>query len=62
MPEASTVETVIDEMAATVDYVREHGVEDVVEGVTGWVKANPTYALVGALALGFLAAVLLRRH
>jgi hypothetical protein len=33
-----------------------------VNDVTSWVKAHPTQALLGALALGFLASLLLRRH
>lgn len=62
MPEASTVDQIMDEVTDTVDYVREHGVKEVVSSVTSWVKAHPTQALIGALAIGFLAAVLTRRH
>ena len=62
MPEASTVDQIMDEVTDTVDYVREHGIKDMVSGVTSWVKAHPTQALIGALALGFLVAALSRRH
>jgi len=62
MPEASTAEYVIDEITETVDYVREHGIKDMVEGVTAWAKDHPAQALIGALALCFLAAVMVRRH
>lgn len=62
MPEATTVDEIMEEVSSTVEYVREHGLKDMVSGVTSWVKAHPTQALVGALALGFLAAALTRRH
>ena len=62
MPEASTVDDVMDEITETVDYVREHGLKDVVNGVTSWAKGHPTHALIGAVALGFLIAVLVRRR
>ena len=62
MPETSTAEYVMDEITETVDYVREHAIKDMVKDVTSWVKANPTPALIGALALGFLVAVLVRRR
>ena len=61
MPEASTAEYVMDEINETVDYVREHGLKNVVQDATSWAKNHPTQALVGALALGFLVAVLVRR-
>jgi len=62
MPEASTAEYVIDEITETVDYVREHALKDMVKDVTSWVKEHPTHALIGAVALGFLATMLLRRR
>jgi ElaB/YqjD/DUF883 family membrane-anchored ribosome-binding protein len=62
MPETSTAEHVINEISETAEYVREHAIKDMVNDVTSWVKAHPTQALLGALALGFLASVLLRRH
>jgi ElaB/YqjD/DUF883 family membrane-anchored ribosome-binding protein len=33
-----------------------------VSDLQSYVKSHPTQALLGAAALGFLAAVLLRRH
>jgi hypothetical protein len=61
MPEA-TVEDIIDDVTDTVEYVRELGITDMVNSATSWVKAHPTQALIGALALGFLVAVLARRQ
>ena len=46
---------------ATTSYFREREVREIVSDVNEYVKANPTKALIGAAAVGFLAAVLIRR-
>ena len=46
---------------ATASYFREREMNDIVSDVNEYVKANPTKALLGAAAVGFLAAVLIRR-
>ena len=43
------------------DYFRDHEMKEIVSDLEGYVKTHPTQALLGAAALGFLAAVLLRR-
>jgi len=45
-----------------VDYFRNHDTSDMLEDLNGYVKNHPTQALLGAAALGFLAAALLRRR
>lgn len=46
---------------ATTNYFREREVKEMVSDVNEYVKANPTKALIGAAAVGFLAAMLIRR-
>jgi ElaB/YqjD/DUF883 family membrane-anchored ribosome-binding protein len=45
-----------------VEYFRNRDASDMLEDLNGYVKAHPTQALLGAAALGFLAAALLRRR
>ena len=43
-------------------YFRDHDMKAIANDVNSWVKNNPTQALIGAAALGFVAAALLRRR
>ena len=49
-------------LGATADYFREHEMKEMVSDLNSYVKSHPTQALLGAAALGFLTAVLLRRR
>jgi ElaB/YqjD/DUF883 family membrane-anchored ribosome-binding protein len=51
-----------DKLGATADYLRNHDARDIVDDVKSFAKAHPTQALVGAVALGFLAGRLFRRN
>ena len=44
-----------------VDYFRENGIDDVVEDATRFMRSHPTQALIGAIALGFIAGRMARR-
>ena len=44
------------------NYFREHEMKEIVSDLQSYVKSHPTQALLGAAALGFIAAVLLRRN
>jgi ElaB/YqjD/DUF883 family membrane-anchored ribosome-binding protein len=55
-------EQAVDKLHAAAEYFREHEVNEMVSDLQSYVKSHPTQALLGAAALGFLAAVLLRRH
>ena len=46
---------------ATAGYIRENRVKDMVADVTAYVKAHPAQALIGAVAVGFIAGRMLRR-
>jgi len=50
-----------DQFSSTVDYVRENGVQDMMDDVTSYVKAHPAQALIGAVVLGFVAGRMARR-
>ena len=52
----------VDQFNATTDYFREHEVKQIASDLTSWMKSHPTQALVGAVALGFIAGALLRRR
>jgi ElaB/YqjD/DUF883 family membrane-anchored ribosome-binding protein len=55
-------EQAVKKLNAAADYFREHEVNEIVSDLQSYVKSHPAQALLGAAALGFLAAVLLRRH
>ncbi|HYN07135.1 MAG TPA: hypothetical protein VES67_07070 [Vicinamibacterales bacterium] len=57
-----TASQIKDRIESTVDYFREHGVQDVVDDLTRYVKSHPTQALIGAAMLGFVAGQLIRRR
>jgi ElaB/YqjD/DUF883 family membrane-anchored ribosome-binding protein len=44
------------------EYFREHEMNEIVSDLQSYVKTHPAQALLGAAALGFIAAVLLRRN
>ena len=46
---------------ATTSYFREREMKEIASDVNEYVRANPTKALIGAAAVGFLAAMLIRR-
>ena len=52
----------MDQLHATTDYFREHDVKEMADDLKGWVKENPTQALIAAAAVGFLAAAFIRRR
>jgi ElaB/YqjD/DUF883 family membrane-anchored ribosome-binding protein len=52
----------VDQFNATAGYLREHDVKAMADDLTSWVKSHPTQALIGAVALGFVAAAFLRRR
>jgi len=52
----------VDQFNAASDYFREHDMKDIAEDAKDWVRQHPTQALIGAAALGFLTAALLRRR
>jgi ElaB/YqjD/DUF883 family membrane-anchored ribosome-binding protein len=43
-------------------YLREHDTRAILSDLQSYVKSHPTQALIGAAAVGFLAAALLRRR
>lgn len=43
-------------------YFRDHDMKAIANDLNSWVKSNPAQALIGAAALGFVAAALLRRR
>ena len=51
----------VNKLGAAADYFREHEMNDIMSDVQSYVKKYPTQALLGAAAVGFLAAVWLRR-
>jgi ElaB/YqjD/DUF883 family membrane-anchored ribosome-binding protein len=50
-----------DRVENAVEYVREHGMQDVVDDLMRYVKSHPTQALIGAAVLGFVAGQIIRR-
>ena len=52
----------VDQFNSATDYFREHDVKEITEDAKAWVREHPTQALIGAAALGFLTAALLRRR
>ena len=52
----------VDQFNATAGYLREHDVKEMANDLNSWVKSHPTQALIGAAALGFVAAAMLRRR
>ena len=58
---ATVGQDAIAKLSGAADYFREHEMQEIVSDVQGYVKTHPAQALLGAAALGFLAAVLLRR-
>ena len=58
---ATAGQDAIKKLGHAADYFREHEMQEIVSDLQGYVKTHPTQALLGAAALGFLAAVLLRR-
>lgn len=58
---AAVGQDAINKLSTAADYFREHEMKEIVSDVQGYVKTHPAQALLGAAALGFLAAVLLRR-
>jgi ElaB/YqjD/DUF883 family membrane-anchored ribosome-binding protein len=45
-----------------VGYFRDHDMKAIANDLNSWVRSNPAQALIGAAALGFAAAALLRRR
>lgn len=50
-----------DKIGATADYVRDHGMKDMLVDMESYVKSHPTQALIGAAVVGFLAGRAMRR-
>jgi len=51
-----------DQFNAATDYFRDHEMKEIAEDAKAWVREHPTQAIIGAAALGFLTAALLRRR
>lgn len=51
-----------DQFNAATEYFRDHEMREIADDAKAWVREHPTQALLGAAALGFLAAALLRRR
>ena len=58
---ATAGQDAIKKLSSAADYFREHEMKEIASDLQSYVKTHPTQALLGAAALGFLAAVLLRR-
>ena len=52
----------VDQFNAASEYFRDHDMNEIAEDAKAWVREHPTQALIGAAAVGFLAAALLRRR
>ena len=50
-----------DKFSQTTSYFREHEMREIATDVNEYVRANPTKALIGAAALGFVVAMMMRR-
>ena len=53
--------TAADKLSSTTQYFRDHEVKEIASDLNEYVRANPTKALIGAAALGFIAALMIRR-
>jgi ElaB/YqjD/DUF883 family membrane-anchored ribosome-binding protein len=58
---ATAGQDAVRKLSHAADYFRENEMKEIVSDLQGYVKTHPTQALLGAAALGFLAAILLRR-
>ena len=54
-------EEAVNRLGEAANYFRDHDVREITSDLQSYVKSHPTQALLGAAALGFIAAVLLRR-
>jgi ElaB/YqjD/DUF883 family membrane-anchored ribosome-binding protein len=52
----------VDQFNATAGYLREKDVKAMADDLNSWVKSHPAQALIAAVAVGFVAAALLRRR
>ena len=52
----------VDQFNAATEYFRGHEMKEIADDAKAWVRQHPAQALIGAAALGFLAAALLRRR
>jgi ElaB/YqjD/DUF883 family membrane-anchored ribosome-binding protein len=52
----------VDQFNAATEYFRGHEMQEIADDAKAWVRQHPAQALIGAAALGFLAAALLRRR
>jgi ElaB/YqjD/DUF883 family membrane-anchored ribosome-binding protein len=52
----------VDQFNAATEYFRGHEMQEIAADAKAWVREHPTQALIGAAALGFLTAALLRRR
>ena len=52
----------VDQFNAATDYIRGHDVSAMMDDAKSWVRAHPTQALIAAVALGFVAAAVIRRR
>jgi len=54
-------DTAAEQVHATAEYFRDHDMKAVESDVKAYTREHPAQSLIGAAALGFLAAVLIRR-
>ena len=52
----------VDQFNAASEYFRGHDMKEIADDAKEWVRQHPTQAIIGAAALGFLTAALLRRR
>lgn len=52
----------VDQFNAASEYFRGHDMKEIADDARAWVREHPTQAIIGAAALGFLTAALLRRR
>jgi ElaB/YqjD/DUF883 family membrane-anchored ribosome-binding protein len=52
----------VDQFSAAGEYFQGHDMKEIAEDAKAWVRQHPTQAIIGAAALGFLTAALLRRR
>jgi len=53
--------TAADKLSSTTQYFRDHEVKEIASDLNEYVRANPTKALIGAAAMGFVVAMMIRR-
>ena len=53
--------TAADKLSSTTQYFRDTEVKEIASDLNEYVRANPTKALIGAAAMGFLVAMMIRR-